>query len=181
MFTTRIAGHRLTDCRYLRENLTPEWKRAYLDYSACKKAIKVIARRLDQNKDTATGEDGKDSSDADDDDHGPSRQPKKTPSIRASAGGSVKSPRSGRLQKTPASALSPGGVSRVIFKHSTPDRLTTVASPDSKDQQSSKAVLLVPGQYCGDHRSRLRLILVNQAIPKMRARFRNRIGDVERR
>jgi hypothetical protein len=32
--------------RYLAENKTPEWARAYMDYRACKKAIKAIAIRL---------------------------------------------------------------------------------------------------------------------------------------
>ncbi|OCF44626.1 hypothetical protein I317_01513 [Kwoniella heveanensis CBS 569] len=68
--------------RYLAENQTPEWKRAYIDYRACKKAIKVVARRLGQVKESG-GEggagdgdgDGDDSSGADDD-HGPSAPPR---------------------------------------------------------------------------------------------------------
>lgn len=32
--------------RYLDENATPEWKRAYIDYRACKKQIKKISQRL---------------------------------------------------------------------------------------------------------------------------------------
>ncbi|WVF72993.1 hypothetical protein IAT40_007811 [Kwoniella sp. CBS 6097] len=72
--------------RYLAENQTPEWKRAYIDYRACKKAIKVVARRLGQIRDghregDEGGEgggqdgDGDDSSGADDD-HGPSAPPR---------------------------------------------------------------------------------------------------------
>ncbi|WVR00182.1 hypothetical protein IAU59_007324 [Kwoniella sp. CBS 9459] len=70
--------------RYLAENLTPEWKRAYIDYRACKKAIKVVAKRLGHIKDSREGQegedgdqdgDGDDSSGADDD-HGPSAAPR---------------------------------------------------------------------------------------------------------
>ncbi|WRT70222.1 uncharacterized protein IL334_007217 [Kwoniella shivajii] len=72
--------------RYLAENQTPEWKRAYIDYRICKKKIKVVAKRLGQLKDIHGGpiqgqgveaedDDGDDSSGADDD-HGPSAVPK---------------------------------------------------------------------------------------------------------
>nr|XP_019044152.1 hypothetical protein I302_07433 [Kwoniella bestiolae CBS 10118]OCF23082.1 hypothetical protein I302_07433 [Kwoniella bestiolae CBS 10118] len=74
--------------RYLVENQTPEWKRAYIDYRQCKKKIKVVAKRLGQIKERREGEPGGeeeededgDSSGADDD-HGPSAPPrdKRTP------------------------------------------------------------------------------------------------------
>ena len=58
--------------RYLAENLTSEWKRAYIDYGQCKKKIKVISARLGQNQ---GGKEEKDSSDGDAD-HGPSAAPR---------------------------------------------------------------------------------------------------------
>ena len=86
--------------RYLSENLTPEWKRAYIDYRACKKAIKVISQRLGDVKvqhgqDDEAGE--RDSSDGDDD-AGPSAPPRKTtsPTTFNRAGGSVRSAGSSR-------------------------------------------------------------------------------------
>ncbi|ORY33359.1 SPX domain-domain-containing protein [Naematelia encephala] len=66
--------------RYLAENQTPEWKRAYIDYRACKKKIKVINNRLRQIDGEV--EEEKDSSDADED-HGPSAPPRKSGSIRS--------------------------------------------------------------------------------------------------
>jgi hypothetical protein len=78
----------------LSENLTPEWKRAYIDYRACKKSIKVIARRLGQTGDQApdSAEDGaeRDGNDSSaDEDYGPSAPP------RRSTSGLVNRPRSG--------------------------------------------------------------------------------------
>ncbi|WWD03630.1 hypothetical protein V865_001685 [Kwoniella europaea PYCC6329] len=62
--------------RYLVENQTPEWKRAYIDYRLCKKKIKVVAKRLGQVKERKEGEGEEDDQDGDssgaDDDHGPS-------------------------------------------------------------------------------------------------------------
>jgi hypothetical protein len=96
--------------------LTPEWKRAYIDYRACKKAIKVIAVRLgtDQPKFTEdlAGTDGKDSSDADDDDddYGPSAPPKKaSASVKDGSrgtGSKVTSPKT--PDPTKSSRLAPG-------------------------------------------------------------------------
>lgn len=92
--------HKLTG-RYLTENLTPEWRRAYIDYRACKKAIKVVARRLGQlqeeEPESAEGDEpkeqggdvGNDSSG--DDDYGPSAPPRKSP-----AASSSRNSRSGR-------------------------------------------------------------------------------------
>ncbi|ORX40589.1 SPX domain-domain-containing protein [Kockovaella imperatae] len=103
--------------QYLKDHLTPEWKRAYIDYSACKKAIKVVKKRLDQaregQRDHTAGEgaqeDGDDreaSSDLDDEDHGPSK-PRRTKTV--SSTWSARSPRgtigSGRTARTPGSAL----------------------------------------------------------------------------
>jgi len=102
--------------RYLSENLTPEWKRAYIDYRACKKAIKVIARRLGQvpaDQVSGSQEDQAENGDADgndssaDEDYGPSAPPRKSPigSVgRASkSGASNKSPNAGG-SATPNSA-----------------------------------------------------------------------------
>ncbi|WWC91724.1 uncharacterized protein L201_006671 [Kwoniella dendrophila CBS 6074] len=95
--------------RYLAENQTPEWKRAYIDYRLCKKTIKVVAARLGQVKERREGgvisggeEDEGDSSGADDD-HGPSAAPKdkKSPgtfreSIRSRTGSNAATPRLSR-------------------------------------------------------------------------------------
>ncbi|WWC72020.1 uncharacterized protein I206_105979 [Kwoniella pini CBS 10737] len=93
--------------RYLAENQTPEWKRAYIDYRQCKKKIKVVAARLGQVKERKEGqinggeeEDDGDSSGADDD-HGPSALPtnrKATPdtirgSLRSRMGSNAATPR----------------------------------------------------------------------------------------
>ncbi|ODN94664.1 hypothetical protein L198_04805 [Cryptococcus wingfieldii CBS 7118] len=68
-----------TFSRYLQENLTPEWKRAYIDYRACKKSIKVIAARMGHIQEEGEGDQG--DSSGPDDDYGPSAPPKKTPEI----------------------------------------------------------------------------------------------------
>ncbi|KAL7418429.1 Xenotropic and polytropic retrovirus receptor 1 [Cryptotrichosporon argae] len=63
--------------RYLVENQTPEWKRAYIDYRACKKAIKAVAVRLGQRPDALDDADNDNDEDSDgDDDHGPSARPR---------------------------------------------------------------------------------------------------------
>lgn len=81
-----------TDVRYLEENLTPEWRRAYIDYRACKKSIKVVANRLGQTGDRArhgeqSGNGSPDSSD--DNDHGPSAPAKRSPSNSLGRNGSA--------------------------------------------------------------------------------------------
>lgn len=96
--------------RYLNENLTPEWKRAYLDYRTCKKHIKLIARRLAReagNLDVKPEEvDGNDSSA--DEDYGPSAPPRKSPGLGVSRSRSgtvnIKSPNIGDSSATPKSA-----------------------------------------------------------------------------
>ncbi|WVQ74177.1 hypothetical protein IAR50_003771 [Cryptococcus sp. DSM 104548] len=65
--------------RYLQENLTPEWKRAYIDYRACKKSIKVIAARMGHVKEEVEGDQG--DSSGPDDDYGPSAPHRKSPEI----------------------------------------------------------------------------------------------------
>lgn len=94
-FPSSLWPFNLTCLSYLEENLTPEWKRAYIDYRACKKAIKVIARRLGQAKDGASGEDEGHSSA--DEDHGPSAQPKSPSTVLASKSPRFPFPQSGRL------------------------------------------------------------------------------------
>jgi len=86
--------------RYLSENLTPEWKRAYIDYRACKKSIKVIARRLGQvgdqtpeSQEERAEQEANDSSA--DEDYGPSAPPRRSPS------GIGRSVRSGSSAKSP--------------------------------------------------------------------------------
>ncbi|KAK4685855.1 hypothetical protein P7C73_g4278, partial [Tremellales sp. Uapishka_1] len=59
--------------QYLAENQTPEWKRAYIDYKACKKAIKIVGARMGRGKEIKDGVEV-DSSD-NDADHGPSAHP----------------------------------------------------------------------------------------------------------
>ncbi|KAK8853230.1 hypothetical protein IAR55_003932 [Kwoniella newhampshirensis] len=103
--------------RYLAENLTPEWKRAYIDYRACKKAIKVVGKRLGQVKDAREGEDGDDddgnqSSSGADDDYGPSAPPKRSPetikgSLRSRSGTDGATPRLGRFTSRASEARSP--------------------------------------------------------------------------
>ncbi|EIW72108.1 hypothetical protein TREMEDRAFT_70627 [Tremella mesenterica DSM 1558] len=96
--------------RYLDENSTPEWKRAYIDYRACKKAIKVIARRLGQErsriKNGEQPDKGSGSHESSDDvDHGPSAPPRSSKGTSPSMGSGGKSPRDrGRasLKNTPS-------------------------------------------------------------------------------
>ncbi|OXC70750.1 hypothetical protein AYX13_00732 [Cryptococcus neoformans] len=85
--------------RYLQENLTPEWKRAYIDYRACKKLIKVIAARLGQIKEQEDV-DGGGSSSGPDDDHGPSAPRIKSPDTLRGSRGSLRS-RLGAARDTP--------------------------------------------------------------------------------
>lgn len=83
--------------RYLEDNLTPEWKRAYIDYRACKKSIKVIANRLAAGDVDAAEQIHKEvDKSSDDEDAGPSAPPRKSPSV--SQGG-----RPGRSPMTPGS------------------------------------------------------------------------------
>jgi hypothetical protein len=79
--------------RYLAENATPEWKRAYIDYRAAKKAIKRVANRLKQTPEPIPGNESNKSDDGDvsgasssgdDDDHGPSK-PRRGASARSPA------------------------------------------------------------------------------------------------
>jgi hypothetical protein len=111
--------------RYLSENLTPEWKRAYIDYRACKKSIKVIARRLGQAGDQApdSGEEGaeRDGNDSSaDEDYGPSAPPRRSPSglVNRPRSGttSVKSPNVGSSTPNPAnkSKASPSHTAKLI-------------------------------------------------------------------
>lgn len=102
-----------TDIRYLDENATPEWKRAYIDYRGAKKAIKRAAASL-QNE---AVEENNDFS-SDDEDHGPSAKPRRSSSAGGSAlsriitsGQSVpskmsspKTPNTSRTQRTPRAA-----------------------------------------------------------------------------
>ncbi|WVQ84502.1 hypothetical protein IAT38_006654 [Cryptococcus sp. DSM 104549] len=93
--------------RYLQENLTPEWKRAYIDYRGCKKAIKVVAARLGQVKE-GKEDDDRDSSGADDD-NGPSAPPRRSPetmrgSLRSRAGTDGATPRLTKVFSRPSPA-----------------------------------------------------------------------------
>lgn len=109
---TRAACDRgaAADRRYLEENATPEWKRAYIDYRGAKKAIKrAVASRenqaVDENNDFSS----------EDEDNGPSAKPKTPASPGGSAlsriiSGSPKTPntaRSGKTARTAPSPLSP--------------------------------------------------------------------------
>ncbi|TXT12915.1 hypothetical protein VHUM_01316 [Vanrija humicola] len=70
--------------QYLNDNATPEWKRAYIDYRACKKQIKRIVARLEQNDPAAA--DAADAADSSgDDDHGPSKAKQRPPSTPGTA------------------------------------------------------------------------------------------------
>ncbi|WWD19646.1 hypothetical protein CI109_104108 [Kwoniella shandongensis] len=94
--------------QYLVENLTPEWKRAYIDYRACKKAIKAVGKRLGQVKDdTREGEDadGNQSSSGADDDYGPSAPPRKSPKSRSMTDGAT--PKLGGFSPRAAEGRSP--------------------------------------------------------------------------
>ncbi|KAL1412764.1 Xenotropic and polytropic retrovirus receptor 1 [Vanrija albida] len=101
--------------QYLNDNATPEWKRAYIDYRACKKQIKRITARLEQN-DPEADEDGNRSSSGDDD-HGPSKakgaRPPSTPgaaSVRAGGSGAAASPNTGgAVPPAPDAKLAPTG------------------------------------------------------------------------
>ncbi|WOO82310.1 Xenotropic and polytropic retrovirus receptor 1 [Vanrija pseudolonga] len=91
--------------QYLNDNATPEWKRAYIDYRACKKQIKRITARLEQADPEAA--DAGDSSG--DDDHGPSKpkgqRPPSTPgaaSVTVGSGAATTSPATGAA--TPGAA-----------------------------------------------------------------------------
>lgn len=85
--------HELTFGRYLEDNLTPEWKRAYLDYRACKKSIKIIANRLAAGNPDTAREIKEEIDKSSDDDVGPSAIPKKSPVVSMSSkGGSGRSP-----------------------------------------------------------------------------------------
>ena len=103
----RVAADPLP--RYLAENLTPEWKRAYIDYRACKKAIKVIANRLgDGHPDGQVGDEADKSSDGDDGDGGPSAPPRRSLSTRTGPGSTKSGPESGRIgPMSPASGTHP--------------------------------------------------------------------------
>lgn len=97
----------LTDIRYLEENATPEWKRAYIDYRGAKKAIKrAVASRESQAVDEIND------LSSEDEDNGPSAKPKTPTSPGGSAlsriiSGSPKTPNTARAQKTPRTAPSP--------------------------------------------------------------------------
>jgi hypothetical protein len=94
-----LGGNKRADSRYLEENLTPEWRRAYIDYKGCKKRIKIIDARLRSRGSPQIAPDGvkvnesaNDSSD-NDGDHGPAAPPKKaTPSLRANSARSTGTP-----------------------------------------------------------------------------------------
>ncbi|WWC64582.1 uncharacterized protein I303_107193 [Kwoniella dejecticola CBS 10117] len=92
--------------RYLAENQTPEWKRAYIDYRQCKKKIKVVAARLGQVKERkegglSGGEEGDDGdSSGADDDHGPSAPPREKRGTPDTIRGSLRS-RMGSTAATP--------------------------------------------------------------------------------
>lgn len=72
--------------RYLEQNLTPEWRRAYIDYKGCKKRIRISEDRLKSKGSPGTAaaaierqrtieRDERDSS-GDDADNGPAARPK---------------------------------------------------------------------------------------------------------
>jgi hypothetical protein len=109
--------------RYLSENLTPEWKRAYIDYRACKKSIKVIARRLGQLGDQTVESqeerpegDGNDSSA--DEDYGPSAPPRRSPSalVNRSRSGTV----SGKSPNVPGGSTTPNAAGKSKASRSVP-------------------------------------------------------------
>lgn len=90
---------RLTWTRYLKENATPEWKRAYVDYRTCKKYIKIIALRIAReagNLDATPDEVNANDSSADDD-YGPSAPPRRPRAGTAS----LRSPNVGGTSGTP--------------------------------------------------------------------------------
>lgn len=98
----------IADTRYLDENATPEWKRAYIDYRGAKKAIKrAVASRenqaVDENNDFSS----------EDEDNGPSAKPRAPGSPGGSAlsriisGSSPRSPNTARSGKTPRTPRTP--------------------------------------------------------------------------
>lgn len=95
------------DRRYLEENATPEWKRAYIDYRGAKKAIKrAVASRENQ----AVDENNDFSSEEDDADNGPSAKPRDPSSPSALSriiSGSPRTPATARSGKTPKTGPSP--------------------------------------------------------------------------
>lgn len=95
------------DIRYLEENATPEWKRAYIDYRGAKKAIKrAVASRENQ----AVDENNDFSSEEDDADNGPSAKPRDPSSPSALSriiSGSPRTPATARSGKTPKTGPSP--------------------------------------------------------------------------
>ncbi|WVO14281.1 hypothetical protein L204_101913 [Cryptococcus depauperatus] len=101
---------------YLQENQTPEWKRAYIDYGACKKAINVVATRLGQAKEKeGKDEDDGGSSSGPDDDNGPTAPPKISPetlkssSLKSRPNSATFSPRLSRVTSSRSpSARTPG-------------------------------------------------------------------------
>ncbi|KIR29217.1 hypothetical protein I309_01804 [Cryptococcus deuterogattii LA55] len=125
--------------RYLQENLTPEWKRAYIDYRACKKSIKVVAARLGQVKEQEDV-DGGGSSSGPDDDHGPSAPQLKSPdtlrgskgSLRDRLGAARNTPRLARFSSRPSENQSPnyGSTSESPYTHASQ---TAVSNPPPLD------------------------------------------------
>ncbi|KIR53486.1 hypothetical protein I315_04079 [Cryptococcus gattii Ru294] len=124
---------------YLQENLTPEWKRAYIDYRACKKSIKVVAARLGQIKEQEDV-DGGGSSSGPDDDHGPSAPQLKSPdtlrgskgSFRDRLGAARNTPRLARFSSRPSENQSPnyGSTSESPYTHTSQ---TAVSNPPPLD------------------------------------------------
>jgi hypothetical protein len=103
-----------TDHRYLLENQTPEWKRAYIDYRAAKKAIKVVALRLNEASQKSPGINGngeeRDTVEYDssgDEDYGPSAPPKKPASVGSGKGRTPTSPRAGTAGTAGSTSTTP--------------------------------------------------------------------------
>lgn len=70
--------------RYLEENATPEWKRAYINYRAVKKVIKRISLRLSKDPDPeAHSAAESDKSSSGNEDHGPTRERRRNESSPA--------------------------------------------------------------------------------------------------
>lgn len=120
--------------RYLAENATPEWKRAYIDYRAAKKAIKRVTERLTKVPDPPTtggpinalsriatrtkGDhgkgDGNASDSSEDGDHGPaSTKIRRTFTLGQGSVRSVGSGGGGGSAPAPASGGVSGGTSNV--------------------------------------------------------------------